>query len=74
MITVHRCKLHDHPYTVCPLCSCQYCPRYWTSGCPRASWHPAHGTDPMNTGRRYTALELARQQSARNRAQGEGEI
>lgn len=58
---VYRCKSHDyrHEYTVCPQCACQYCPKTWPQ-CPRVSWHPAHGTDDADRGRRYTALEDAR--------------
>ena len=57
--TVYRCALHgySHLYTVCPACSCQYCPRVWKF-CPRISWHPAHGRDAADTGRRYTELHI----------------
>lgn len=64
--TVHRCKLHGHPYTVCPLCACEYCVQTWPV-CPRASWHPAHGTTPEEIGRRYQALEQGRQEGIRRR-------
>lgn len=58
---VHRCKLHGyaHAYTVCPACSCQYCPEHWPA-CPRTSWHPAHGTTPADVGARYGALRAGR--------------
>lgn len=55
---VYRCKCHGALYTVCPKCTCQYCPEYWQT-CPRTSWHPAHGTDAADTGRRYDTLTKA---------------
>jgi len=66
---IHRCRLHDHPYTVCPLCGCQYCPRVWPS-CPRESWHPAHGTSEEDTGRRYRELEEGWQERIRRTTPG----
>lgn len=66
---IYRCKIHDRPYTGCPDCGCQYCGLIWIGGCPRRSWHPAHAEGEAEAGRRYRALELARQQSARNRGE-----
>lgn len=64
---IHTCKSHGHPYTVCPRCGCQYCERTWPV-CPRLSWHPAHGVDDADRGRRYADLEQGRLQGERNRA------
>jgi hypothetical protein len=61
--TVYRCRCHDQPYTVCPACGCQYCPQYWRQGCPRDSWHPAHGTTAQDVGERYQVLQAARQRA-----------
>jgi hypothetical protein len=68
MKPIHKCKIHGKDYTVCPQCQCEYCELTWPV-CPRLSWHPSHGTTAEESGRRYQALQLAREQSARNRAE-----
>jgi hypothetical protein len=35
-VTVHKCECHGADYQVCPVCRCQYCPRYWRT-CPRCA-------------------------------------
>lgn len=59
--TVHCCKCHGKPYTVCSLCDCEYCPLEW-SRCPRASWHPGHGNDmrPLGVGDLVKVLRACR--------------
>lgn len=43
--TIHKCKCHEEPYTVCPLCGCQYCAKTWPA-CPRTAWSIAHVPAP----------------------------
>jgi hypothetical protein len=64
MKQVHTCRgNHDpkhapHPYTVCPLCACQYCPRHWPV-CPRIAWHPNHASTDTERGKRQRELDEA---------------
>ena len=66
---VHRCKCHQEPYTVCPVCGAEYCSKHWLV-CPRTSWAPAHALTETDRGRRDRELAEARAISAarRNRA------
>ena len=36
----HRCKCHSLPYYPCQMCGHEFCPRYWTTACPRC--HTPH--------------------------------
>jgi hypothetical protein len=66
MVKVLGCKAHGykHLYVICPLCQCQYCAGTWST-CPRMAWHPAHGSTPEETGRRYALQQANRQESER---------
>ena len=33
---IFKCKCHNRPYTVCPVCEHQYCTTYWAN-CPRCA-------------------------------------
>lgn len=57
--TIHHCKCHSRPYTVCQLCGAEYCPSFWRV-CPRVSWHPAHGTTAEEIAARYIAQQNTR--------------
>jgi hypothetical protein len=58
-LRIYDCRCHDKPYTLCPLCGCQYCPQTWPT-CPRGDWHPSHADNDTERGRRWRLYNLVK--------------